>query len=175
MNDECNVNLNSVRLGSYPFLLQKHWWYETRVKPNQVATSQGIFAGLVGDQITMGTDFHTDATMAMKVNPVIGFQLLDTAVWRTTYNKTGGTQTYPAAAAATATAGWTKLGMKCTTDGTTGTVQFYVNGVLISGTALSSATNFPLTIYAVPCWATKCGTAAANTLSVDWWYAAQLR
>jgi hypothetical protein len=56
-----------------------------------------------------------------------------------------------------------------------GKVTFYVDGVPDATTVLSSATNFPLNLYGVPGFATKCGSAAANTLSVDWWYAATTR
>jgi hypothetical protein len=54
-------------------------------------------------------------------------------------------------------------------------VTFYVNGVADTTTTTSAATNFPLNKYVVPAFATKCGSAAANTLSIDWWFASQLR
>jgi hypothetical protein len=177
-NDEANVNANTgtglVTMGA-----TSTWWFETRVKINQITTSQGVFVGLIDDQVTMGTDFHTDATMALKVQGYLGFQIITAtdiaAIWQSTHNKAAGTQAYVNTTLATASTSWVKLGMKCTTNGTVGTVRFFVNGIADSSSVLTSATAFPLDLYGVPAWATKCGSAAANILSVDWWYAAQLR
>ena len=173
-NDECNVNLNSG-VGLVKLAADTSWWFETRVKVNQIATSQGVFVGLLGDDITMGVDFHTDATMAMKIQDTLGFQILAAtdiaAVWQSMMHLTGGARAAINATLATASTGWIKLGMKSSS----GTVTFYVNGVADATTVASSATNFPLNKYALPAFATKCGSATANTLSVDWWYAAQLR
>ena len=178
-NNESNVNLNSG-VGVVSLTATATWWYETRIKINQITTGQGAFVGLVGDQITVGVDFMTDTSMALKVNPIIGFQVLSPDAtknpnWQSTYNKTGGTQAVVNATAASQSTGWIKLGLKCTTNGTVGTVRFFVDGVADSTSVLTSATNFPINLYAVPVWAIKCGTAAINILSVDWWYAAQLR
>ena len=173
-NDECNVNVNSG-VGLVKLAADTYWWFETRVKINQIATSQGVFVGLLGDDITMGVDFHTDATMAMKVQDTIGFQILAAtdiaAIWQSMMHLTGGARAAVNATLATASTGWVKLGMK----GSAGTVTFYVDGVADGTTVASTATNFPLNKYALPAFATKCGTGVANTISVDWWYAAQLR
>lgn len=173
-NDECNVNLNTG-VGIIKLDAATNWWFETRVKINQIATAQGVFVGLVGDDITMGVDFMTDNSMAMKVQDTLGFQIIHAndaaAVWQSAMHLTGGARAEINATLATASTGWIKLGMKSVS----GTVAIYVNGVADATTTTSAAKNFPLNKYVVPCFATKCGSAAANTLSVDWWYAAQLR
>ena len=117
----------------------------------------------------------TDDTMAMKVQDALGFQILAAtniaAVWQSMMILTGGARAAIDATLLTASTGWVKLGMKCVS----GTVTFYVNGVADDSTTTSATANFPLDQYVVPAFATKCGSAAANTLSIDWWYAAQLR
>lgn len=178
-NNACNVNVNSG-VGLVTLSGTSTWWFEARVKLNQITTGQGAFVGLVGDQITLGVDFMTDTTMALKVQDVLGFQVISpagaiVAAWQAMYNKTAGTRTVANATAAATSTGWIKLGMKCRTNGTVGTITYYVNGESDANTILTSATNFPEDLYAVPAFAIKCGSAAANTLSVDWWYAAQLR
>ncbi len=173
-NDECNVNLNTG-VGVLKADASTNWWFETRVKINQIATAQGVFVGLVDDQVTMGVDFMTDNTMALKVQGLLGFQIIhasdEAAIWQTIQAKAAGDRVALNATAATASTGWVKLGMKSVS----GTVTFYVNGVADATTTTSASTNFPLNLYMVPGFATKCGSAAANTLSVDWWYAASLR
>jgi len=173
-NDECNVNLNTG-VGVLKADASTNWWFETRVKLNQITTAQGVFAGLVDDQVTMGADFMTDNTMALKVQGLLGFQVIhatdEAAIWQTIQVKAAGARVALSATAATGSTGWIKLGMKSVS----GTVTFYVNGVADATTTTSASTNFPLNLYMVPGFATKCGSAAANTLSIDWWYAAQLR
>lgn len=173
-NDECNVNLNTG-VGVLKLDATKNWWFETRVKISQIATAQGVFVGLITDDITMGVDFMTDNTMAMKVQDALGFQIIhatdEAAIWQSMMILTGGARAAINAALATASTGWIKLGMKSVL----GTVTFYVNGVANASTTTSATANFPLDQYVVPAFATKCGSAAANTLSIDWWYAAQLR
>jgi hypothetical protein len=113
--------------------------------------------------------------MAMKVQDALGFQILAAtniaAVWQSMMILTGGARAAINATLANGSTGWVKLGMKCVS----GTVTFYVNGVADANTTTSATANFPLDQYVVPAFATKCGSAAANTLSIDWWYAAQLR
>lgn len=173
-NDECNVNLNAG-VGIVSLTAAASWWFEARVKMNQIATAQGVFVGLMDDQVTAGVDFMTDNTMALKVQGLIGFQVIAAtdiaAIWQTVHLKVSGARVALNATAATASTGWVKLGMKCVA----GTVAFYVNGAMDATTVASGATNFPLNLYGLPIFATKCGSAAANTLSVDWWYGAQLR
>jgi len=173
-NDECNVNLNTG-VGILKLDATKNWWFEARVKINQIATAQGVFVGLITDDITMGVDFMVDNDMTMKVQDALGFQILAAtdiaAVWQSMMILTGGARAAIDATLLTAGTGWVKLGMKCVS----GTVTFYVNGVADDSTTTSATTNFPLDQYVVPAFATKCGSAAANTLSIDWWFAAQLR
>jgi len=173
-NDECNVNLNSG-VGILKLDATKNWWFEARVKINQIATSQGVFVGLITDDITMGVDFMNDADMVMKVQDALGFQIIHAtdvaAIWQSMMILTGGARAAVNATLATASTGWVKLGMKSIL----GAVTFYVDGVADSTATTSATANFPLDQYVVPAFATKCGSAAANTLSIDWWYAAQLR
>lgn len=173
-NDECNVNLNTG-VGVLKLDATKNWWFETRVKINQITTAQGVFVGLITDDITMGVDFMVDNDMTLKVQDALGFQILAAtniaAVWQSMMILTGGARAAINATLLTASTGWVKLGMKCVS----GTVTFYVNGAADDSTTTSATTNFPLDQYVVPAFATKCGSAAANTLSIDWWYAAQLR
>ena len=172
-NDECNVNA-ALGVGCIKLDATTNWWFETRVKISQITTAQGVFVGLITDDITMGVDFMTDNTMAMKVQDALGFQIVhatDTAaIWQSMMILTGGSRVALNSTFLTASTGWLKLGMKCVS----GVVTFYKNGAA-SGTTTTAATNFPLDQYVVPAFATKCGTAAENTLSVDWWFAAQLR
>ena len=173
-NDECNVNLNTG-VGVLKADAATNWWFETRVKVNQITTAQGVFAGLVDDQVTMGTDFMTDNTMALKVQGLLGFQVIQAtdaaAIWQTIQAKAAGDRVALNATAATASTGWVKLGMKSIS----GTVTFYINGVADATATTSASANYPLNLYMVPAFATKCGSAAVNTLSIDWWYAASLR
>jgi hypothetical protein len=173
-NDESNVNLNTA-VGILKLDATKNWWFEARAKINQIATAQGVFVGLVGDDVTVGVDFMTDNTMAMKVQDTLGFQIIHAAdaaaIWQSMMQLTGGARAATNATLATASIGWVKLGMKCVS----GTVTFFVDGAADSKTTTSATANFPLDKYAVPVFATKCGSGVANTLSVDWWYAAQLR
>jgi hypothetical protein len=173
-NDECNVNLNSG-VGIIKLDATTNWWYEARVKVSQITTAQGVFVGLMDDQVTAGVDFMTDNTMALKVQGLIGFQIIQAtdaaAIWQTVHLKASGARVALNATAATADVAYVKLGMKSIS----GRTYFYVNGIQDATSVLSSATNFPLNLYGLPIFSTKCGSAAANTLSVDWWYAAQLR
>jgi len=170
-NDEANVN-HAINPGLIKLDATKDWWFEARVKINQITTAQGVFVGLIEDSITMGTTFMTDDTMAMKVQDNIGFQILaatdSAAIWQATF--TLAARVALDATLATASTDYVKLGMKSVQ----GAVSFFVDGVALAATT-TAATNFPLNKYVVPAFATKCGSAAANTLSVDWWYAAQTR
>jgi hypothetical protein len=56
-----------------------------------------------------------------------------------------------------------------------GVVTFYLNGVALADTIASTATNFPLDQIMCPTFGVKIGSAAAENLDIDWWYAAQLR
>lgn len=151
------------------------WAFEARVKISQIATAQGVFVGL-SEETGVGVDFMTDNTMAIKVIDGIGFQIIAAtdvaAVWQSAMWLNGGARVAINATLNTpAAATYQKLGMKSVG----GVVSFYVNGVKNSTTVASTATNFPLDQVMCPNFATKCGSAAANTLIIDWWYAAQLR
>jgi len=170
-NNECNVN-HAINPGVIKLDATKDWWFEARVKISQITTAQGVFVGLIEDSITMGTTFMTDNTMAMKVQDNIGFQILaatnTAAIWQAVHTLTA--RVAVDATLTTAAVAWVKLGMKSVQ----GVVSYFVNGVPLAATT-SAAANYPLDKYVVPAFATKTGSAAANTLSVDWWYAAQTR
>lgn len=148
------------------------WWFEARVKINQITTAQGVFVGLSTEA---GADFMTDNTMAIKVVSSIGFQIIAAtdvaAIWQSIHQFATGARAAVNATLLTAAASYVKLGMKCAA----GTVTFYVDGVPDATQVLSSATNFPLNAYMAATFATKCGSAAANTLTIDWWKLAQTR
>jgi len=173
-NDECNIELASA-VGVIKLDATKDWWFETRVKMNQITTAQGVFAGLLLDSVTMGVDFINDNDMVLKVQSLLGFQVIHAvdaaAIWQSVMILSGGARVALDSTLATASAGWVKLGMKSISD----VITFYVDGVANETTTTSAATNYPLDQYVLPAFATKCGSGAANTLSVDWWYAAQLR
>lgn len=170
-NDECNVN-HAINPGCIKLDATRDWWFEARVKVSQITLAQGVFVGLIEDSITMGTDFMTDNTMAMKVQDNIGFQILAAtniaATWQAVHTLTS--RVAVDSTLATASTDWVKLGMKSVQ----GAMSYFVNGIPLANTT-SAATNYPLDKYVVPAFATKCGQGTANTLSVDWWYAAQTR
>ncbi len=171
-NQEACVNA-ALGVGCIKLDASTNWWFEARVKMNQIATSQGVFVGLIEDSITMGTDFMTDDTMVLKVQDMIGFQVIAATDIAAVIQSMMILSARVAVNATvhTAEVAFVKLGMKSVS----GTVTFFVDGVADSTTVDSDATNFPLDKYVVPAFATKCGDNNENTLSVDWWYAAQLR
>ena len=170
-NDAAYVN-HAANPGIVKLDATKNWWYETRVKLGQITKAQGIFIGFTEHGTAMGTDFLTTNTMELKVQDSFGFQILSAtdiaAVWQSCF--TLAAKVVLDAALATATTGWVKLGMKSEL----GNISIYVNGVVVA-TTTTAATNFPLNKYMMPCFANKTGQGTANALSVDWWYAAQLR
>lgn len=174
-NDECYVTYNNALSGLITLNATKDWAFEARIKVSQITTAQGVFVGLVGPSSAVGVDFMTDNTMALKVVDYLGFQIIQAsdaaAIWQTAMAKTGGARVAIDSTAATAAASFVKLGMKCIS----GTVSFFYNGALLDTGVKTTAANFPLDVVVNPVFATKCGSAAANTLQVDWWRAAQLR
>lgn len=152
------------------------WWFEAKVKPSQVSAEHGIFVGLCGEA-AVGADLMATDTMALKVIDAIGFQIISAsagaacATIQTIRQLSGGARAAVNASAGTATAAFIKFGMKSVS----GTVTFYINGAAVTTTTTSSDTNFPLNKYLCPTFGVKIGSAAAENLDIDWWYAAQLR
>lgn len=173
-NDEIFVSSNNNLAGLIKADATSTWAVEALVQINQIATAQGVFVGL-SEETATGADFMTDNTMAMKVLDWIGFQIIHAtdaaAIWQTVHCLNGGARVAVSATAATASTSWVKLGMKSVA----GVVTFYVNGVALADTVASSATNFPLDQVMQFVIASKCGSAAANYINIDWWKAAQLR
>jgi hypothetical protein len=153
----------------------KDWAFEARIQINQIATAQGVFVGLTGPT-QMGADFMTDDTMALKVQDYLGYQIISAtdiaAVFQSVHCKTSGARAAVSATAHTpAATTWIKLGMKSVGTKT----KFYVNGVELADSVLSTATNYPLNVICQIIFATKAGTSAQQNLDVDWVAAAQLR
>lgn len=178
-NDEAFLTPNANGAGLILADATSTWWFEARVKINQIATAQGVFVGLAEENGGVAADFMTNDTMALKVVDFLGFQILAAtdiaAIWQTVMALNGGARVAidatAGAAAGVAAASFIKLGMKSVA----GAVTFYMDGVANDTGTTSAATNFPLDQVMLPTFATKCGSAAANTLTLDWWYAAQLR
>jgi hypothetical protein len=179
-NDAAIVTSNNNIAGLIKANAASAWWFEARVQVSQITLAQGVFVGLV-KETGIGTDFMTANTMALKVQNFLGFQIISAtdiaAVWQAVMCLDAGARVAIAAAAATASVNFVKLGMKSVPNaaGTVATVTFYVDGVAVATTVLSSATNFPLDKVMQITFATKCGQATANSLTLDWWQAAQLR
>lgn len=173
-NDEAYIAYNNDAAGLIKADATHNWWFEARVKLSQIAAEQGVFVGFA-EETGVGADFVTDNTMALKVVDSIGFQIVHAtaaaAVWQSIIQLTGGARVAVNATLANGSTDWVKLGMKSVS----GTVTFYVDGIANATTVASSATNFPLNQVMEPTFATKTGKGAANSLDIDWWYAAQLR
>lgn len=173
-NDEITVSSNNNLAGLIKADATKNWWFEARVKINQITTAQGAFVGL-SEETGSGADFMTDNTMALKVIDNIGFQIIAAtdiaAIWQTVMHLNGGARVAISATAATASTDWVKLGMKSVL----GVVTFYVDGVALADTVASTATNYPLDQVMQVVFARKAGSAAENSMLIDWWRAAQLR
>lgn len=152
------------------------WWFEARVKPSQVTKAHGIFIGLA-EEGGVGVDLMNTDDMVLKVIDAIGFQIISAsdgaacAVIQTIIQLNGGARVAVDATAGTATAAYIKFGMKSES----GTVTFYLNGVALDTTVATTATNFPLDQVMCPTFGVKIGQASAETMDIDWWYAAQLR
>lgn len=172
-NDEIYVHANNAA-GLIKADAASNWWFEARVKINQITTAQGVFVGLHEENSNAVTNM-TDNTMALAVLDFLGFQVIQAtdaaAIWQTVFALNGGARVAVSATAGTATAAYTKLGMKSVA----GTVTFYIDGSPLATGTTSAATNFPLNQIMSAAFMSKCGSAAANTLTIDWWKAAQTR
>lgn len=174
-NDEAAIAYGNDAAGCIEADDSTDWWYEARVKVNQGNVAKGHFVGLA-QETGVGADLFTDGTMAMKVIDSIGFQLLAAtdvaATWQAVMQLAGGDRAAVDADVGTpSTTSYVKLGMKSTSSGN---VYFFVDGAFVASTT-SAATNFPLDQIMTPTFGIKTGKAAAVTLDIDWWYAAQLR
>lgn len=173
-NDEAAIAYGNDAAGCIKADATTDWWYEARVKVNQGNVAKGHFVGLA-EETGVGADLFTDDTMAMKVIDSIGFQLLAAtdvaAKWQAVMHLNGGARVAIDTDVGTpSTTSYVKLGMKSVS----GTVYFYVDGAFVASTT-SATTNFPLDQVMAPTFGIKTGKAAAVTLDIDWWYAAQLR
>jgi len=174
-NDAAAIATGNDAAGCVKADAATNWWFEARVKVNQGSVAKGAFVGLA-EETGVGADLFTNDTMAMKVVDSIGFQLLAAtdvaATWQTARQLAGGARAAISTNVATpSTSAFVKLGMKSVL----GTVTFYVDGVANATTTTSAAANFPLDQVMGVCFGIKTGKAAAVTLDIDWWHAAQLR
>jgi len=173
-NDESAITYGNDAAGQIKADATKNWWFEARVKVNQIDVALGTFVGLAQETGVDATLF-TDDTMVMAVIDTIGFQRLAAtdvaAKWQAVMQLAGGARVAVDTDVGTpSTSAWVKLGMKSVL----GTVGFYVDGIL-QATTTSAATNFPLDQVMGVCFGIKTGKAAAVTMDIDWWFAAQLR
>jgi len=174
-NDEAFVVYNQPA-GIVKASVANDWWFEARVKPSQVSAEHGVFVGLA-EEAGVGADFMTTDTMALKVIDAIGFQIIsavagaNNAVIQTIIQLNGGARVAVDSTAGTATAAFIKFGMKSNY----GKVTFFLNGAKLETIVASTATNFPLDQVMCPTFGVKIGSAAAETLDIDWWAAGQLR
>jgi len=174
-NDEAAIATGNDAGGLIKADATTDWWFEARLKVNQGNVAKGYFVGLA-EETGVAADLFADDTMVMKVIDTIGFQVLAAtdvaAYWQTTMALTGGARVAINTNVATpSTSAYVKLGMKSVS----GTVIFFVDGAQVATTVASSATNFPLDQVMEVCFGIKTGKAAAITMDIDWWYAAQLR
>ena len=174
-NDEAAIAYGNDAGGHIIANATTDWWFEARIKVNQGNVAKGHFVGLA-EETGVADDLFTNDTMEMKVIDTIGFQLLAAtdvaATWQTMMQLNGGARVAINTNVATPqTTSYIKLGMKSEA----GTVTFFVNGVANATTTTSAATNFPLDQVMEPTFGIKTGKAAAVTLDIDWWYAAQKR
>jgi len=151
-----------------------NWWFEARVKLSQIAAEQGVFVGLY-QETGVAADIIDDATMAMDVKDYLGFQIIipdaAAAIWQTVFALSGQHHQVVSATAATGSTSYVKLGMKSIL----GTVTFYVDGVVLADSTTSAAHDFPLDQVMQLALFIKTGSAAASSITIDWWSAAQLR
>jgi hypothetical protein len=173
-NDEATLMANNDAAGLIKADAASNWWFEARIKVSTATVEVGAFVGLA-EETGIGTDFFTDDTMALKVVDYLGFQVIHATaaanVWQTVMALNGGAHVVISAAAVAAGTSYVKLGMKSVA----GSVTFYVNGVPLATGVLSSATNFPLDQVMGVLFGVKTGKAAAYTMTIDWWKAAQTR
>jgi len=172
--DECYLSSGNNIRGCILADATSTWWLETRIKINQITTAQGVFVGLA-EEAGNSVACMVDDDNTLIVQDAIGFQIVEAANaaahWDTIIQLTGGALATVQTPGSVATTAYTKLGMKSVA----GLVTFYVDGVALTTQVLSSAANFPLNQNMQMSWFTKCGSGVANSITIDWWKAAQTR
>jgi len=178
-NDECHIAYNNDIAGLIKCDAAKKWWFEARVKLSQITVEGGVLVGLL-EQAASADAIIADNTMVLTATlDYLGFQVVEATapasmVWRT-INQLAA-RTAISEAAATCSTSWVKLGMKSVPNaaGSVATVTFYVDGLALADTVLTSGTNYPLNKYLIPQFAVKTGAGSAFNLDMNWWEAAQL-
>ena len=143
-NDECYFSSGNNTHGCIKADAVSTWWFETRIKINQITTSQGVFVGLHEEKGNNAATNITDTTQALPCS----------IIWdsRSSWHRHRG---YPAVRSC---AEW-RRSCRCERDCRHGHCGLYktraevrrrnrnvsdIDGVPLATTVLSSATNFPL-------------------------------
>jgi len=173
-NDEANLTTNNAVAGLIKADAVSTWWFEARVKMTTINVECGAFVGLV-EEAGVANDFFTDDTCVIKVIDLLGFQVVHATAaanyWNTVMQINAGAQAVVKANIAVSAVTHQKLGMKSVA----GLVTFYIDGVPQADTVLSSAANFPLNQVMCVGFGVKTGKAAVQSMTIDWWKAAQTR
>jgi hypothetical protein len=179
-NNEAQLAFNNDVGGLIKCDAEKKWWFETRLKASQIAAEGGVFVGLLQAAASADGIIADDDMILTASLDAIGFQMVEAAANAAPYWRTFAQLAARAVVSETAalmSTNFVKLGMKSVPNaaGTLATVTFYVDGVALAATILSSATNFPLDQVLQIHFGVKTGKNAAFSLTLDWWKAAQLR
>ena len=179
-NNEAHVTWGNDVTGLIKCSADKAWWFEARIKMNQIVAEYGVLVGLL-QQGASADDILADNTMIFTATlDYIGFQIVEAAAnpapnWRTIMQLAA--RAAVSETAAPASVSYVKLGMKSVPNaaGTLATIYFFVDGVQLATSTTSADTNFPLDQVLIPHWSAKTGSGAAVSMTVDWWAGAQLR
>ena len=179
-NNEAQLAFNNNVGGIIKCDAAKKWWFESRLKLSQIAAEGGVFVGLLEAGASADALMADDTMILTASVDAIGFQFVEAVAnaapyWRTMMQLAA--RAAVSETAALASTNFVKLGMKSVPNaaGTLATVTFYVDGVALAATALSTATDFPLDQVLQIHFGVKTGKNAAFSLTLDWWKAAQLR
>lgn len=176
------------QLASSPTTVGK-FWFECRVALGDITATTGGTAviGVASQRTLIVGDPLTTSDAMISTLDFVGFQRPVTAVtWDATYQATGVAPVIvKAGVSAVAAAAYVKLGMVY--DPTTNILTYYVSGVPAStrkylaytgtntsGSLATTGTDFPDGVQMGLILAVMQGSTAAQTLTIDWWRAAQL-
>jgi hypothetical protein len=179
-NNEAHIQFNNNVGGLIKCDAAKKWWFESRLKASQIAAEGGVFVGLLEAGASADAIMADDSMILTATIDAIGFQMVEAAANPAPYWRTFAQLAARAVVSETAalmSTNFVKLGMKSVPNaaGTLATVTFYVDGVALAATILSSATDFPLDQVLQIHFGVKTGKSAVFSLTLDWWKAAQLR
>ena len=175
-NNETYIQLGGAGLDTpAPFsitdLSNKPLAFQVRAKALEHA-DVGIFVGLA-EEGSAAANFLTDNSGVVADKDFVGFNILTAtpAAWNVTWKKAG--QAVQAVAAAAVNADdWHTFAFIF--DGVH-TVYFWIDGVLVSTQALSSAATFPSAQLLAPIFGLKTGEGVVKNLQVDYYKVWQAR